>query len=108
MSEEERKAWIEIHKDELDKEAREEFEKRVEEQKDLRDFVEQLKKRDLEKAEKEIKSANDAAERTNEYHKFIEDRQKSGKPLPAGDTLKKDAEAMANEGNKPAESKSKE
>ena len=108
MSEEERKAWIEIHKDELDKEAREEFEKKVEEQKDLRDFVEQLKKQDLEKAEKEIKSANDAAERTNEYHKFIEDRQKKGKPLPAGDTLKKDAEAMANEGNKPAESKSKE
>ena len=108
MSEEERKAWIEIHKDELDKEAREEFEKKVEEQKDLRDFVEQLKKRDLEKAEKEIKSANDAAERTNEYHKFIEDRQKSGKPLPAGETLKKDAEAIANEGSKPAESKSKE
>ena len=108
MSEEERKAWIEIHKDELDKEAREEFEKKVEEQKDLRDFVEQLKKQDLEKAEKEIKSANDAAERTNEYHKFIEDRQKSGKPLPAGETLKKDAEAIANEGNEPAESKSKE
>lgn len=105
MSEAERKAWIEIHKEELEKEAREEFEKKVEEQKDLKDFVEQLKKRDLEKAEKEINSANDAAERTNEYHKFIEDLQKEGKPLPVGETLKRDAEAIANEGKKPAEKK---
>ena len=94
MGEEERKAWIELHKDELEKEEREAFEKKVEEQKDLKDFVEQLKKQDLEKAEAEIKAANDAAERTNEYHKFIEDRQKSGKPLPPGETLKKDAEAI--------------
>ena len=56
--------------------------------------MEQLKRQDLEKAEKEIKAADEASERTNEYHKFIEDRQKSGKPLPAGETLKKDAEAM--------------
>lgn len=94
MSEAERKAWIEVHKEELDKEARDEFEKKVKEQKDLKDFVEQLKRQDLEKAEKEIKAADEASERTNEYHKFIEDRQKSGKPLPAGETLKKDAEAM--------------
>ena len=108
MSDAERKAWIELHKDELEDEAREEFEKKVKEQKDLKDFVERLKRRDLEKAEKEIKSANDAAERTNEYHKFIENRRKEGKPLPAGETLKKDAEAIANEGNKPAGSKPKE
>ena len=94
MSEEERKTWIEIHKDELEREQKEAFEKQVEEQKDLKDFVEVLKKKDLEKAEREIKAANEAAERTNEYHKFIEDRQKEGKPLPAGETLKRDAEAL--------------
>jgi len=108
MSETERKAWLEIHKDELEKEQREAFEKKVEEQKDLKEFVEQLKKQDLEKSEKAIKAADDAEKRSNEYHKYIEDLQKSGKPLPAGETLKKDAEAIANEGNKPAESKSKE
>jgi hypothetical protein len=95
MSEEERKAWLEIHKDELEKEAREAFEKKVEEQKDLKDFVEQLKKQDLEKSEKAIKAADDAEKRSNEYHKYIEDLQKSGKPLPAGDTIKKDAEKAA-------------
>ena len=95
MSEDERKAWIEIHKEELEKEEREAFEKKVEEQKNLRDFVEQLKKQDLEKSEKAIKAAADADRRSNEYHKYIEDLQKDGKPLPAGETLKKDAEAIA-------------
>jgi hypothetical protein len=63
MSEEERKAWIEIHKDELDKEAREAFEKKVEEQKDLKDFVEQLKKQDLEKSEKALKAAKEESDK---------------------------------------------
>ena len=54
MGEAERKAWIEIHKEELEKEEREEFEKTVREQKDLRDFVERLKRQDVEKAEKKI------------------------------------------------------
>jgi hypothetical protein len=57
MSESERKAWIEIHKDELDKEAKEAFEKQVEEQKDLKEFVETLKKQDLEKAEKKLEES---------------------------------------------------
>ncbi|MBO5940139.1 MAG: hypothetical protein J6R18_02960 [Kiritimatiellae bacterium] len=60
MSDQERKAWIEIHKDELDKEAKEAFDKKVREQKDLKDFVEQLKKQDLEKSEKAIKEAESA------------------------------------------------
>ena len=95
MSDEERKAWLEIHKDELEKEQREAFEKSVKEQKDLREFVEQLKKQDLEKSEKAIKAADDAEKRSNEYHKYLEDLKKDGKPLPAGETLKKDAEAIA-------------
>ena len=99
MSEAERKAWLEIHKDELEKEAKEAFEKRMEEQKDLRSFVEDLKRKDLEKAEKGIKAADDTAERTNEYHRFIEERRKSGKPLPAGETLRKDAEAITHSQN---------
>ena len=94
MSKEEREAWIEIHKDELEKEQKEAFEKQVKEQEDLRNFVEDIKKKDLEKAEKEIKAADEAAERTNEYHKYIEDRQKEGKPLPAGETLNRDAGAL--------------
>ena len=94
MSEEERKAWIEIHKDELEKEEREAFERQVKEQEDLKEFVETLKKKDLEKAEKEIKAADDAAVRSNEYHRFIEDLRREGKPLPAGETLKRDAEAL--------------
>ena len=94
MSREEREAWIEIHKDELEKEQKEAFEKQLEEQKDLRNIVEGIKKKDLAKAEQEIKAADEAAKRTNEYHKFIEDRQKEGKPLPAGETLNRDAEAL--------------
>jgi len=94
MSEEERKAWIDIHKEELEKEQKEAFDKQVEEQKNLKEFVETLKKQDMEKAEKAVKDADAAAARDNEYNKFIKERQDQGKPLPAGETLKKDAEAL--------------
>jgi type II secretory pathway component GspD/PulD (secretin) len=65
MSEEERKAWIELHKEELDKEAKEAFDKKVKEQEDLKDFVETLKKRDLEQSEKVIKAADDTEKNSN-------------------------------------------
>ena len=102
MSKEERKFWLDLHKEELDKEEKEAFEKQVEEQKDLKDFVEGLKKKDLEKAEQEIKKADDAAVQDNEYNLFLKDRQKEGKPLPAGETLKKDAEALKKAAEAPA------
>ena len=103
MSEEERKAWLEVHKDDLEKEQKEAFEKRVEEQKDLKEFVDELKRKDMEKAEKAVKEADAAAVRDNEYNKFLKDRQKEGKPLPPGETLKKDAEALKKEEEKKPE-----
>ncbi len=94
MSEEERKTWLEVHKDALEKEQKEAFEKQVEEQENLKEFVEELKKKDMEKAEKAVKEADAAAVRDNEYNKFIKEQQEKGKPLPPGETLKKDAEAL--------------
>ena len=101
MSEEERKAWLEVHKEEMEKEEKEAFDKKVEEQKDLKEFVDELKKNDMEKAEKAVKEADAAAVRDNEYNKFLKDRQKEGKPLPPGETLRKDAEALKEEEKKP-------
>ena len=105
MSEAERKEWVEIHKEELEKEEKEAFEKQVEEQKDLKAFVDDLKKKDMEKAEQAVKDADEAAARDNEYNKFIKDRQEKGTPLPAGEKLRKDAEALkkAEEAPKKAE-----
>ena len=97
MGKAEREEWIQIHKDELEKEQKEAFEQEVKEQEDLREFVETLKKKDLEKAEKAVQEADAAAVRDNEYNKFLKDRQEKGKPLPAGETLKKDAEALKKE-----------
>ncbi len=57
MSESERKFWLELHRDELEKEQREEFDRQAKEQANLKEFVEELKKKDLEKAETEIKKA---------------------------------------------------
>ena len=94
MSKEEREFWINLHKDDLEKEQKEAFEKEVKEQEDLKGFVEALKKKDLEKAEKEIKEAHSASVQDNEYNKFIKKHWEEGKPLPAGETLKKDAEAL--------------
>ena len=59
-----------------------------------REISRTLKKKDLEKAEQEIKKADDAAVSDNEYNTFIKKRQEEGKPLPAGETLKRDAEAL--------------
>lgn len=103
MSEEERKAWLDVHKEEMEKEEKEAFDKKVEEQKDLKEFVDELKKKDMEKAEKAVKEADAAAVRDNEYNKFLKDRQKEGKPLPPGETLKKDAEALKKEEEKKPE-----
>ena len=103
MSKEEREFWIKLHKEELDKEAKEAFEKKVDEQEDLKEFVETLKRQDLEKAEKEIKKADDAAVSDNEYNKFIKDHQREGKPLPAGETLSRDAAAIAAESKSQSE-----
>ena len=102
MSKEEREFWINLHKEDLEKDAKKEFEEKVKEQEDLNEFVETLKKQDIEKAEKEIKKADDAAVSDNEYNNFIKDRQKEGKALPAGETLKRDAEALKNAETKPA------
>ena len=116
MSEAERKEWVDIHKEELEKEEKEAFEKQVEEQKDLKAFVDDLKKKDMEKAEQAVKDADEAAARDNEYNKFIKDRQEKGAPLPAGEKLRKDAEALkkaeeapkkAEEAPKPTEEKPK-
>ena len=101
MGKEEREEWIKIHKNELEKEQKEAFEQEVKEQKDLREFVEGLKKKDLEKAEKAVREAEAAEVRDNEYNKFIKDRQEKGKTLPAGELLNKDAEVLKRESETP-------
>ena len=99
MTKDEREFWINLHKEELEKEEKEAFEKKVEEQKDLKEFVDTLKKPKIENAEKAIKEADDAAKSDNEYHKVLEKMKESGKPLPAGETLNRDAKAMEGEKN---------
>ena len=97
MTKDEREFWINLHKDELEKEQKEAFEKQVEEQKDLKEFVETLKKPKLENAEQAIKEADKAAESENEYHKTLRQMKESGKPLPAGETLNRDAKEIEGE-----------
>ena len=103
MGKEEREFWLKLHKEEMEREEKEAFEKKVEEQKDLKEFVETLKRQDMEKAEKEIKASEKLE--ANEYRNYIEKMQKEGKPLPAGETLRKDAEAIKTETKDKAEAK---
>ena len=100
MSEDERKAWLDIHKEELEKEEREAFEKQAKEQADLREFVDGLKKKDLEKAEAAIEEAK--TKEKNEYQKMVEEKAKDGTPPPRGEMLKKDVEAAKKEAEKKA------
>ncbi len=103
MSAEEREYWLKLHKDELEKEGKKEeaeaLEKRMgdkQEQETLREFVEQLKKDRLDDANREIKAAETAEK--NEYRKDLERRVKDGEKLPAGETIKRDADAVKREG----------
>ena len=100
MSDDERKAWLDIHKEELEKEEREAFEKQAKEQADLREFVDGLKKKDLEKAEAAIEEAK--TKEKNEYQKMVEEKAKDGTPPPRGEMLKKDVEAAKKEAEKKA------
>jgi len=94
MSKEEREFWLKLHKEELEDEEKEAFEKTVKEQKELKTFVDELKAKDLEAAEKEVKAAEKREK--NEYTKEV-DRLRKEEKLPAGEILKKDAAQAAAE-----------
>jgi hypothetical protein len=87
MTEQEREFWLKLH----EKELKEESEKTSSDQEDLRTLVEDIKAKKLDAAEDAIKASK--AEEKNEYRKMVEEKAKDGKPLPSGDTLKKDVEA---------------
>ena len=65
MDENERKFWLELHKDELEKEEKEAFEKQMEEQKDLQDLAASIRAKKLEKAEDAATKGETERERLN-------------------------------------------
>ena len=106
MSKEERKHWLEMHKDELDNEGRDDELKALKEkmkskddetQSYLRELADEIRARKLKEAEAEIKAADEAAQADNEYKK-LQDAKKGGEPAeepveeqsqePAGDEVK--------------------
>ena len=81
MSKEERKHWLEMHKDELDEADRDEELKELKEkmkskddetQDELRKLADEIRARKLKEAEAEIKAADEAAQTENEYQKLQE------------------------------------
>ena len=56
MDEDERKFWLELHKDELESEQKEAFERQMEEQKDLHDLAASIRAKKMEEAEKRLKA----------------------------------------------------
>jgi len=66
MSEAERKFWIEQHKDELEKEQKQEFERELQEQEDLKAFAAELREKDMRKAEETIRLQNEAEKKAGE------------------------------------------
>ena len=102
MSKEERKHWLEIHKDELDeadrdeelKELKEKMKSRDDEtQEELRKLAADIRAKKLKAAEAEIKAADEASQAENEYRK-LQDAKKPGEPEkeppqePADDEVK--------------------
>ena len=102
MSKEERKHWLEMHKDELDEADRDEELKELkqkmkskddETQDELRKLADEIRARKLKEAEAEIKAADEAAQSENEYQKLQEAKKgeepSDGQPQDAaGDEVK--------------------
>jgi hypothetical protein len=102
MSKEERKHWLEMHKDELDEadrdeeleELKEKMKSRDDEtQEELRKLAADIRAKKLKEAEAEIKAADDAAQAENEYQKLQEAKKgeepSDGQPQDAaGDEVK--------------------
>jgi type II secretory pathway component GspD/PulD (secretin) len=102
MGKEERKHWLEMHKDELDeadrdeelKELKEKMKSRDDEtQEELRKLAADIRAKKLKAAETEIKAADEAAQADNEYQK-LKAKKKAGEPEnaspkePAADEVK--------------------
>ncbi len=94
MSEEERKFWLEAHRGELEAEERERFDAFMKEQEDNRALVEEIKRKELEKAEKAIDAADQAARNENERGRL----ERSGR-LPG---MKQDAAPAEEPAQEPA------
>ena len=60
MDEEERKFWLELHRDELEKEEKEAFERQMEEQKDLHDLAASIRAKKMAETEKRLKAEDKA------------------------------------------------
>ena len=83
MDEKERKFWLELHKDELEKEKKEEFEKQMEEQKDLKELAESIRAKKLEKAEEKLKAEDAATKGETERERLNKEKEAAAHPEPA-------------------------
>jgi hypothetical protein len=75
MDEKERKFWLELHKDELEKEEKEAFEKQMEAQKDLQDLAESIRAKKLEKAEEKLKAEDKATQGETERERLNKEKE---------------------------------
>ena len=84
MSKEEREHWLEMHKDDLDKEDRDDEVKQLKEkmkskdeetQEELKKLAAQIREKKLKEAEKEIKEADESAKADNEYQKLKTEKE---------------------------------
>ena len=89
MDKEERRHWLEMRKDELDDEGRDEELKELKEkmkskddetQEELRKLADEIRARKLKEAEAEIKAADEAAQTENEYQK-LQEAKKGEEPV---------------------------
>ena len=82
MDEEERKFWIDAHREELEKEERERFDESLKEQRDLKDLAESIRSARMKKAERKLDEAEAAAAAENEAGR-LERKQAEAAAEPA-------------------------
>ena len=101
MSDAERKFWMEQHRDELEKEKKDEFDRQVKgmkEQEDLKEFVEELRRKNVAKAEEKIKAAEEQEkQKRDELDKKKEEEMKKVDEVKKADEVKKEEPEKKNE-----------
>ena len=92
MDDAERKFWIEQHREELEKEEKEKFDRQVGEQEDLKKLVDSIRDKDMRKAEEKIKTSGEEEKKAGKEAEMGRAEAVPGKDDAADSPVKPEAD----------------
>ncbi len=93
MDEKEREFWLELHKDELEKEEKEAFEAQMEEQKDLRELAASIREKKMKAAEEKLKAEEAQIKADAEYARVKKEQEERAREKEKAESVATEAAA---------------